>query len=371
MKFSNGLQLLVLAVLVLLPLQSIIANTVVRSGDTVTLAENQSIQGSFYVIGGTVALSGAVTGDTTVIGGNVTIDGEVTKDLAVLAGTVNLQAPVKEDARIVSGQVTITDSVAGDLVVIAGKLTISSTAKITGDVLFYGGELVIEGEVTGKLLGGAESVRVDAAVMGGIDISARVLTLGERAKISGNVEYASENDLVRAPGASVEGEVVKNSPGAETVAQSNGRGVAIMFLVSLFATLSFYLVFRRMMESFSTAVRSGLLVKTIVGFVFVFMAPLLVIILLVSVLGSLVGVVALTMFLVLITVSFPLLAVTAGSLLAQLIDKKSRLSIPYLVLGAVVVHLCFLLPVFGVIVVFWLFLATVGTLVDQLYRIAR
>jgi hypothetical protein len=126
-----------------------------------------------------------------------------------------------------------------------------------------------------------------------------------------------------------------------------------------------------MVESFAIAVRSGLVVKTVVGFVFVFMAPMLVVILLVSVLGSLVGLVALCLFILLLILSVPLLAITAGSLIASWIDVKSKITVPYILLGAVIVHLCLLVPVFGVAVVLWLFLATVGTLVDQLYRLAR
>ena len=196
--------------LLLLPLQLVLANTVVRSGETVTLAENQSIEGSFYVVGGTVALSGKVTGDTTVIGGNVTIGGEVTEDLAVLAGTVNIQSPVKEDVRIVAGQVTITENIDGDLVVVGGKVNISSKATIKGDVLFYGGELIMEGAIEGKLLGSSESIRVDGSVKEGIDVTVSALTLGEQANVTGDVSYTSDTDVVRAPNVTVTGSLVKN-----------------------------------------------------------------------------------------------------------------------------------------------------------------
>lgn len=362
---------LLVALLILLPLSGLSANTVVRSGETVTLTANQSIEGSFYVVGGTVALAGKVTGDTTVIGGNVTVGGEVTEDLAILGGTVSLQAPVTEDVRIVAGQVTITEDVGGNLVVVAGKLTISSEAKITGDVLFYGGELVVEGSIGGKLLGGAESVRVDTEVLGGVDMSARQLTLGEQANVMGNVEYASDSDLVRAPGAVVTGEVVKNALVADKAQKTNTRSIAVMFLVSLFATLSLYLLFRRRVETLGQSVRSGLLVKTVVGFVSVFMAPLLIIILIVSILGSLVGLVALCLFALLLVLTVPLLSVTAGSLLASLIDSKSKITIPYILLGAVVVHISLLIPIIGPILVVFLFLATIGTLIDSLYKKAR
>lgn len=373
MKFSNGISHILSFVLMftLLPVQAIFANTVVRSGETVTLTANQSVEGSFYVMGGTVALSGKITGDTAVVGGNVTIGGEITEDLAILAGTVSLQAPVLEDVRIVAGQVTITEDVTGNLVVIAGKLNISSDAKITGDVLFYGGELVAEGAIGGKLMGSAENVRVDNEVIGGIDMSVRHLTLGEQARVKGDVAYKSDYDLVRAPGATVEGEVVKNSTLADETPTSNNRFIAIFFLVSMFASLSLYLCFRNKIESFGRSVRSGLLIKTVVGFISVFMAPLLIIILMVSVLGSLVGLIALCLFALLLALTFPLMAVTAGSLISSLVDTKAKVSLPYLMLGGVVVHALMLLPVLGPAVLLLLYLATVGTIVDQLYKRTR
>ena len=355
----------------LLPIQLILANTVVRSGETVTLAENQSIEGSFYVIGGTVALSGKVTGDTTVIGGNVTIGGEVTEDLAVLAGTVNIQSPVKEDVRIVAGQATITENIEGDLVVIGGKVNISSKATIKGDVLFYGGELIVEGTIEGKLLGSSESIRVDGPVKGGIDVTVHTLTLGDQANITGDVSYTSNVDAVRSPNATVTGALVKNDVTAETDNTQILRSVTIMFLVLLFATLSLYLIFRRHIETFSLNVRMGVFIKTAIGFVCIFMAPLLITILLVSILGFLVGLIVLCAFMLLLTLALPLLAVSAGSHIAQLYSKKLTISIPDLILGAAAVSLCLLIPILGYAVFAWLYLLTVGTLIHSFYTKAR
>ncbi|MES2966155.1 MAG: polymer-forming cytoskeletal protein [Patescibacteria group bacterium] len=357
--------------LVLLPVQLIFANTVVRSGETVTLAENQSIEGSFYVVGGTVALAGKVTGDTMVIGGNVTIGGEVTEDLAVLAGTVNIQSPVKEDVRIIAGQVTITENIDGNLVVVGGKVNISSKATIKGDVLFYGGELIVEGAIDGKLLGSSESVRVDGPVKGGIDVSVHTLTLGEQANVTGDIAYTSDREVVRAPGATISGALVKNDVTVEADNNQALRSLAIAFLVSLFATLSFYLMFRRHIETFARTVRTGVFVKTAIGFVCVFMAPLLITILLVSILGFLVGLIVLCAFALILTLALPLLAVTAGSHIAQLYSKKPTISIPDLILGAVAISLCLVIPLLGYAVFAWLYMLTVGTLIQSFYTRIR
>lgn len=357
--------------LLLLPIQLIFANTVVRSGETVTLAENQSIEGSFYVVGGTVALSGKVTGDTVVIGGNVTIGGEVTEDLAVLAGTVNIQSPIKEDVRIVAGQVTITENIDGNLVVVGGKVNISSKATIKGDVLFYGGELIIEGAIEGKLLGSSESIRVDGPVKGGIDVTVTTLTLGEQGNVTGDVAYTSNNDVVRAPNATVTGSLIKNDVTVETDTTQTVRSLAIMFLISLFATLSLYLIFRRHVETFAQNARTGVFVKTAIGFIVVFMAPLLITILLVSILGFIVGLIVLCGFMLLLALAIPLLAVTAGAHISQLYSKKTTILIPDLILGAVALTVCLVIPILGYAVFAWLYMLTIGTLIHSFYTRIR
>ncbi len=366
MKYIIGIGLLVL-----LPVQLLLANTVVRSGETVTLAENQSIEGSFYVVGGTVALSGKVAGDTAVIGGNVTIGGEVTEDLAILAGTVNIQSAVKEDVRIVAGQVTITENIEGNLVVIGGKVNISSKATIKGDVLFYGGELIVEGAIDGTLLGSSERIRIDGPVKGGMTVTVQSLTLGDQANVTGDIAYTSETEVVRAPGATVTGALIKNDVTTKTDTRQTARSLAILFLVTLFATLSLYLIFRRHIESFASIVRTSVFIKTAIGFVCVFMAPLLITILLVSILGFLVGLLVLCVFALLLTLSLPLLAVTAGSHVSQLYSKKTTVSIPDLILGAVLVTVCLAVPYIGYAVFAWLYLLTIGTLIHTFYTRIR
>ena len=157
----------------------------------------------------------------------------------------------------------------------------------------------------------------------------------------------------------------------EGLAAQTMRSLTILFLVSLFATLSLYLIFRRHIETFAHTVRVGVFAKTAIGFVCVFMAPLLITILLVSILGFLVGLIVLCGFALLLTLALPLLAVTAGSHLSQLYSKKTTISIPDLILGAVAVSLCLVIPYLGYAVFAWLYMLTVGALIQRFYARAR
>lgn len=80
-------------VVLLMPILSVSASTVVRTGETVSIGADQSVTGSFYGVGGTVVTSGQVEGDAVLIGGTVTLNGEVTDDVLVFGGTVGVYSP--------------------------------------------------------------------------------------------------------------------------------------------------------------------------------------------------------------------------------------------------------------------------------------
>jgi cytoskeletal protein CcmA (bactofilin family) len=345
----------------------------VRTGDAVTISENQTVEGNFYALGGTVALSGTILGDAVLIGGNVTINGSVADDLFVLGGTVSQQASITEDVRIVAGDVTISEPIAGSLVVVAGRLTLLSTGSVGGDVLFYGGEATIDGPVGGQILGNSERIRVNGKIAAGLDVRTHLLTLGEQADIAGDVQYTSVNEIVRAPGAVVTGAVLKNDELQVTgISQMAAlRTTAIVFLISLFATLSLYLLFRRQVEELALAATTMMPRNSLIGFATLALAPLSVAILLVSVLGILIGLISLFVVLTMAIVALSLMNIVAGVLVTKLVTKKSDVSVLTILIGAVVLQGFLLVPIIGVLLFAAVFLGTLGAVVVRMYQVAR
>jgi cytoskeletal protein CcmA (bactofilin family) len=346
-----------------------LASAVVRSGDAVSIAQNQSVEGNFYGVGSAVALSGTVTGDAIVIGGTVTANGAVSEDLLMIGGAVNMSASGTKDVRIVGGDVTISKPIAGDLVVVAGRVTILSTASIKGDVLLYSEDATIDGQVGGQILGNVRNLRLNSVVAGGVDVTTVALTLGDQANITGDVQYASQNEVKRSPNAVVTGTLMK---GATSATATNdyaalAREVATLFFISLFATLTLYLVARRFVEDMSRLTLRKFGFKTLIGFSTFAIAPISIGILFVSMLGILVGVIELALFVVLAIVSFVLVNAVFGAMIAKYVFKKNQLTVPYIIAGAVVTQLCLLVPFIGPVVLTFTFLATAGALVTSFY----
>jgi cytoskeletal protein CcmA (bactofilin family) len=340
------------------------ANTVVRSGDVVSIAEDQVIDGDFYGAAGTVSISGVIEEDFVATGGQITLNGEIGADAFLLAGGVDIHGSVGDDLRIIAGEVTIAEPINGDLFIIAGDVDILSSASIEGDVLIYGGEVTIAAPVKGDILGNMGSLRIDSLVEGNVDVTVSNLTLGDRANISGSISYISHNEMIQALNSSVAGELIRNDPVIPQQESSTWAWI-VPGLVLVFSALVWYLISRKTLN----IVVDKALVKSpkplLLGTVVLLFLPVAVLLLLVSMIGSIVGLVLLFTYLIVITLSFVALMAVLGQLFQIGMNRsKQKVSLLTMLIGFVGYGLFSMLPAIGQTVLFILMLITLGAIVD-------
>ena len=94
-------------------------------GGNVSLAEDSTVNGSVAVIGGNASVDKGATidGDVAMIGGNMQLDGTVNGDMAMVGGSASL------------GKTALVD---GDVTTMGGNLERAEGAQITGDVVKEG-----------------------------------------------------------------------------------------------------------------------------------------------------------------------------------------------------------------------------------------
>jgi hypothetical protein len=348
---------------------SVSAETVLRSGTDISVAPDQVIDGNFYVgaFDDATTMSGIVNKDMVAFGSTMTVNGEVKEDLTFVSGVAQLHGPVGGDVRIVGGEVTIADTVGGDVVVLGGVLHILPTATIAGDVFFFGGSADIAGTVSGSVYGNAEQFTIDATIGKQVDVKAVAsLVLGARANIAGNVTYESVAPLTRDPAAIIGGEL-SDRPLAP--ADNPARTMAIPFLVLLFTTLALYLIFRRETEMVAVTSSGAYLLSAFVGLGVIILGPLISMLLMVTVLGSLLGLIGVFVVVLGLLIGMALAPAVAGYMLMQVVSRT--VAIPYLValvLSAAVLYLLLLVPVVGVVVYLSFVIVAIGGLSVTLYR---
>lgn len=358
------------------------ASTVVRTGETVAIDDNQSVTGDFYGLGQTVILSGEISGDTYVAGGVVTYNGSVLEDLIMLGGTVSLHASSSEDVRVVAGDVTIAEDVAGDLVILAGKAKILSTATIAGNVLLFANEALLEGEIKGEVLGRVDRLYIDGAIGQQVDVSVDELTLGDQAALAQDLRYQSRTELSRASNASVAGTISRNDvvpTYLETASLSLRAVLFITFTLTfmiLVATLSLYLIARQPVTRFARRAITRPEINGLIGGLLFILLPAALLALSVTVVGVWLAIIAFTGFIALSFIALPLMSVVLGTYLAKFTKAKGLTgeTIPiFYILGAAALLVgAVFVPIVGPLTIFMVYLVVIGTmarlLVERLRR---
>ncbi len=347
------------------------AETVLRTGDKISVGSDQIVEGDYYVsVGpfGTTVMSGHVTEDMYAFGGNITVNGLIDKDFGAIAGIANINASVTDDVRIISGETIIDDNVGGDVFVISGILKILSTATIAGDVVFYGGDAEINGTIEGSVYGTAERMRIDAVVKGDVDVeAANGLTIGGRSDIAGDVRYTSLVDLNRAQEAVIGGDVTK-IPGIQLDSRDTLRSLVTPFFISLFAALTLYLLFKNQLQYLFAIIEKSFVKAGFVGLATLLLCPLLSIMLFATVLGMLLGILGIGVTLVLYALGFALSSIFVGACLAKIVTKQMQISLQWILLGGVVFHVSILIPVLGPLVAIAVLSLTVGGCAIAIYN---
>lgn len=345
------------------------AETVLRISDSISLDDDQTVDGDFYGvagIAGPVSLSGTIKGDAIAIGSGVTTNGSIEGDLFALGGTSNVHASVTDDVRIIAGEVTIAEHVGGDVFVLGGILTVLSSANIDGNVFFYGGEGEINGRVGGSVFGTSEMLRIDGPVGGTVDVRvARSLVIGDRADIGGDIRYESSNELTRAQNAVVVGDVVRNTPQAKS---ADPRGALVPILIYTFATLIVYALFRNQLQSLLSGSVTAFTRNGLIGIAGLLLLPVVVSILFLTVIGALVGVLGLLATLFLYLLSFVMSSLLAGILLQRMFRTRAELDLLWTLLGVFAITALFFIPFIGPALILVLMSVVLGTLLVSLYE---
>jgi hypothetical protein len=355
-----------------LPL-SVSAETVLRIGENISVDADQVVDGDYYVsVGplGNTTMSGSITQDMYAFGASVSTNGTIGNDLTIISGESLIHGSVADDVRIVSGEAIIADHVGGDLFVIAGSLKVLSSATIAGDVIFFGGTAVINGEVGGSVLGTAEKIDINANVAKDVDVTVgSVLTFGDKSHIEGAVRYTSPQALVRTQNASIAGDIVRNEGKADTLdSKAKVQDMLVPVFITLFATLSLYLLFRKRLELLVGTIQKKPLKSFVLGISVLVLGPIVSILLIATVLGSVLGIICLALVMLLYATGIALCGVVLGGYISKLLIKKSVVSLPWVLLGTVLIFVLLWIPILGFIAFLYLMSVAIGSLVLNTYN---
>jgi hypothetical protein len=234
------------------------------------------------------------------VGGNVEIDESVDGDVHGAAGRITLNAPVAGSARLAGGHIAL-----------------GTNAAIAEDASLAGGRIVVQGAVRGDLKAAGGRITIDGPVGGDATIMGGTLDLGPNARIGGKLRFRG-GTLEKDDAAQVAGGIThRASRGRDRdhapFTYSTGRWVWTAGLVLLAAILAAFLPgpSNRMMEE----LRAKPWMAPLLGFIVLTAVPVAAVLVMVTIIGIPIGLLALLAYAALLLVGYVSAAVVIGGLL--------------------------------------------------------
>ncbi|WP_276299762.1 bactofilin family protein [Halorussus lipolyticus] len=317
----------VLVVLAAVPAPA--AAEVTRTGGTVVVEEDETIDDDLTAFAGTVIVRGTVDGDLTAFAGDVFVEGRVTGDMTALGGNVRI-----------AGEVT------GDVDAVGGNVVVSEDALVGGQLEGAAGNVVVEGEV-----------------QQGVRVGAGTITLGPNAVVGGDFVY--DGDLNRAEGAQVAGEIRQESDigldlGFTGPLVPNWVGWVYGFLVNLVLGAVVLLVFPRFSGGIADRATADPLKSGGVGLLLFVGIPVLMVILFVSLVGIPLGLILALVYALVLWLGYVYGAFAVGTWLLGMADTGGRWLA--LFIGLLLAAIVGFVPILGGLVQFLVLLLGLGAL---------
>jgi cytoskeletal protein CcmA (bactofilin family) len=242
-----------------------------------------------------------------------------------IGGSVGITQATEDPVLAVGGTVTVNAPVNGNVRMAGGTVEVGSAAAISGDAALAGGSITVEGSIKGNLHAAGGQVRINGPVAGDASIAAGTLELGPDARIDGKLVFRGE-ELRRDPAAQVTGGVEhrqgRTRLHARTTAERFTHGwiwsAGLMVLAALIAA-ALPGASRRMAQE----LRERPWITPLLGFVALTSIPIAAVLVMITVIGIPVGLLALIGYAALLLVGYVWVAVVVGGMLLDRVRPET------------------------------------------------
>lgn len=295
-----------------------------QNGDQVRI--DQPVYEDIYIAGGNITIAAMVHGDVYCAGGTITISDSITGDLVVAGGQVYMRGVVVDDVRAAGGTVDITGNIGGDLVVAGGTVVVSPETVISNALSATSGKVDLMGTVRGithcsggeiNFSGRAEQdfncyggkLMLNGFVGGASTLAGQDLNLGSQSSFNGNVRYWSGRGEMDFGTALASGTTATYDASlGKDVSKKDYRFLgfaSFMFLlwyvIAMFILLALgQWLFARFFSQGAATAQSDPLRSIGYGFLYFVVVPVAILLLMITLVGVPIGLVALFIYLILL-----------------------------------------------------------------------
>jgi hypothetical protein len=306
------------------------------AGDkTVYLPENETFYGLYFKTAETITIDGTIDGEAYLIASNVIVNGNINGDLIAIGGNIDINGAVSNNARLIGGNISISGPIGKNLLVVSGQNSIERKSMIGGNLVVIAENTRIFGKNSGEARIIASKIFYDGKSQKKVSFTGSALDIGKEADFSGNkYEYVHSSYIP-----------------SSYLSDFNKTVASKVRIFSGFASYFSYLVFGLILaflfpKNFTNIDRylnEKPLASFICGLLFYCLAPLIFILLILTLIGIPVALIFVFIVVFLSFISRIVLAIFLGSKILK--DEESKF-LP-LLLGLSIIQVTLWIPFFG------------------------
>jgi cytoskeletal protein CcmA (bactofilin family) len=328
-----------------------------HSGNTVSLTQKQTIDDTVFAAGRTVDINSTINGDIFCAGQNITIAGTINGDVICAGQTINVSGTVNGDVRLAGQTVTLNAKVSGNATIASQTFTLDPGGSVARDLTLGTTTSTLNGSIGRDVIFGGGNLVVASTVGRNIKASVNELTLASNAKVNGDVNYTSTNDLKKDSGAVVAGSATRTAPTKKSAGRKLSLiGFSIFFfiywLLALLATgIVLVLLFPRAVHAVSNRAWPAPWWALLTGFIASFAVPIVLTLLAATIIGLPLAIIGGLLWVVALILSGPMFSYYIG----RLVLRDSRNVLLIMLVGSLILVVLDFIPILG----FFVFLAAV------------
>lgn len=390
MRISRVLLIATCLLMLTLSFWSPANSTLVRAGEEATVAEDETVAEDLALFAASACVDGYVESDVIALARTINVPGIINQDLMGGAETVEITGQVGDDMRVGARFLDVRGQVGDDLIAFCQRLTLGEDGRVGGEVRAWCQKATFNGDVDGNLRAGCELAEIQGhvggnlsvharridlagAVDGDVELKAESITLLPGCIIAGNLKYTSANQIEMQEGARVLGQTEWQKPEVEVTVPKRkgieGLGTFITFLklAMLVAQIAVGLILigiSRKQVALMANTLTGHPWKSLgVGFVFLFCVPIVSLILLFTIIGLPLAILAIFLYLIIWYLSPIVVGLTIGGKMVKAF-KENRMGpmVGGLILGLIILRVISFIPAAGVFVQFLVILFGMGAI---------
>lgn len=324
----------------------------------IVLSASQVHDGWYFAAGDQIIIDGTINGDAYLAAGTVDMNGSINGDLIIAGGQLNIGGTVSDDIRGAGGVVRLSGRTGKNVTVAGGSIVVTREAEVGKNLLAAGGDISIRGTVgqEAKLAGG--NATITGTIKGNLGAAVGQMTVHEGATIGGDLAVMTEDSThIKIAQGAVRGKTQISIEGAKASRHFLGMtGGAIwfkaLFLLSLIATalvLAFLAPTQLAETGLTIRERPG--ASALWGFLVLVLAPVVTIILFITIIGVPLGLFLLFLYLWYMYLSQLALGAAVGHMILGINAKHGWRLFGAIALGIVIVQLLTFIPYVKILVI--------------------